>query len=52
MDDNPKQEWITPELIEYGDVANLTEEQAKFLGSGDSALVEILDPWVSGVSRP
>ena len=42
-----KQDWVTPELVEYGDVTKLTEEAVKRGGAGDGLIVT-LDPWASG----
>jgi len=48
MKTEQKKEWMTPELIEYGDVATLTEEKVKRGGAGDAMLATALDPWASG----
>jgi hypothetical protein len=51
MNKKQKQEWITPKLVEYGDVAKLTEDDAKFFGGGDQ-ICKNLTVWISGVERP
>lgn len=43
-----KHDWITPELVEYGDVTKLTEIPVKTGGSGDALAADNLDNWVSG----
>lgn len=47
MNEKTSQEWITPELVEYGDVATLTAIEYKTHGTGDQ-LTNQLSPWQSG----
>jgi len=44
MDNKQKQEWQTPELVEYGDAARLTE--IKVVGLGDAVAFKECD-WQS-----
>ncbi len=46
MDNKQKQEWQTPELVEYGDAARLTEVEAKVPGPGDGIVLKACD-WQS-----
>lgn len=48
MNEKQKQEWITPNLFEYGDVVKLTEIPVKVGGSGDAMAADQLDDWTSG----
>ena len=48
MKPTQKQDWITPELVEYGDVTKLTEIPVKTGGSGDALAANNLNDWTSG----
>lgn len=47
MEKENKQEWVTPELVEVGDVARLTEEGKVFI-AGDGQGQGQITGWASG----